>query len=46
MVDAIVNKVWLYTMNYKHAHAPFLDLRNAMVKFDLMENRTRQIEGW
>jgi len=33
-------------MNYKHAHAPFSDLRIPMVKFDLMENQTRQIEGW
>jgi len=33
MVDTTVNQVWPYTMDYKHTHALFLDLRNPLVKF-------------
>jgi len=45
MVDTTVNKVWLYSMNYKHAHVPFLDLRDLQVKCSLMEEHGRLDRG-
>jgi len=45
MVDTTVNEVWLYSMNYKHAHVPFLDLRDLQVKCSLMEEHARLDRG-